>query len=77
MTYQPEYAIWERKDKNGDTYLSLKTPDGKWVTFFRNRFYKDKAPMWKQARALPDKEDLANANSFGPPPEIDNEIIPF
>ena len=74
--YAPEYAIWEKKTKNGDTYLNLKTLDGKWVTFFRNKQKKsDKAPDWREAP----KKDAApkDGNDYKFNSNVDSEEIPF
>ena len=77
------YAIWEKPTKNGGMYLSMKTPDGKWVTFFKSNKKTDKAPDWFQA---PDREpatpDGMTFNSkvepdFGPEPKFNDEEIPF
>ncbi len=76
-TYAPECAIWEKKDKNGNTYLSVKLPDGTWRNLFKNKFKKDnqKAPDWKEIKT---KEDQNNKQDFGPEPKFnESEDIPF
>jgi hypothetical protein len=48
---KPEFAIWERPTKNGGTYLSMKTPTGEWITFFKSREKRNpKSPDWYQAQ---------------------------
>lgn len=78
--FAPEYAIWERQGAKG-TYLSMKTPDGQWVTFFKNNFAKGNQPQWKQAPPRPDANDKANSaanHNYGPAPAFNvDEDLPF
>ena len=71
------YVIWEKtSSKNGSKFLSLKTPDGKWVTLFLNKYAtpENRQPMWKEAPPRPDKEDM---QTFAPMPEQNDEQVPF
>lgn len=69
--YEPSYAIWEKPTKNGGTYLSMKTPDGKWYTFFKNnKKYSDKSPDWYQAKDKDQPPNDGNEYKF-------NSDIPF
>lgn len=84
--FAPEAAIWEKKDKKGNTYLSLKQKDGTWITFFRNKNKKnDKMPDWREAPPpnKPSNGDSYQFNSkvddFGAPPSFnsDDSEVPF
>lgn len=56
--FAPEVAAWEKKDKNGNTYLSIKLTDGSWINLFRNtKKTSEKAPDWKQAKPKTDSFD--------------------
>lgn len=73
--FKPTMAAWEKPTKNGGVYLSVKLIDGTWVNLFKNGYKKpgSKEPDWKE---LP-KKDEAPVDSFGAPPNLDDESIPF
>ena len=71
------YAIWEKPTKNGGMYLSMKTPDGKWVTFFKSNKKTEKAPDWYQAPDREQEQKPFAAPDFGPEPKFNDEEIPF
>lgn len=74
--YKPTYAIWIKKTKNGDDYLSMKTPEGNWITFFQSRNKKTfKSPDWYQAK---NNVTIPSGVDFGAEPVLDsNDEIPF
>jgi hypothetical protein len=78
--FAPEYAIWEKTAANGTVYLSLKTANGEWITFFKNKFASGKQPQWKQAPARPTAEEKAQSHNFQEPPSnsyLESTDIPF
>ncbi len=72
----PEFAMWEKKDKNGNTYYSIKTRTGEWVSLFRNRYKKsEKAPDFIEGKPMAPKQDFGSFNT--PPTFNSSEDIPF
>jgi hypothetical protein len=72
--YEPTAAIWEKPTKNGGTYLSLKTADGKYITFFKNnRKTNPNQPDWYEAK--PQGQEGLQENQGGSFPT--DSDIPF
>ncbi len=70
-------AIWKKKTKNGDTYLSFKADrdikEGEYLNFFNNRFKKnDKHPDFTSSTKIEDKPSEIQQEEI-----VDSNDIPF
>lgn len=70
-------AVWEKKDKNGDIFMTGKL--GKMsIIIMKNKFKKDeKHPDWRIFVRESQEESFFDRNKNNTPPEIENEGCPF
>lgn len=78
MTVQDRpISLWEKKDKNGNTYFSGTLPDNRKVQIFKNTFKEagSNQPDYKMRFLVPEKKPDATQTSL-PLPSMPDEL-PF